>query len=371
MKAGTADLPLHPGKAPRWLFKRMVGLSEGIVDVMVHEYGRDEFLRRISDPFWFQCLSCVLGFDWHSSGTTTVTCGALKEAIDPQRHGIVIAGGKGKTSRRAPSQIMESANVFNISSSQLDEMVYASRMSAKVDNTAVQDFHNLYHHVFIFTEKGNWAVIQQGLNPAKGYARRYHWLREGFEDFVDEPHNSILGERTDGTLDMTSGDSSESRRLSVDLVKDNPRKIRNLLKSIRRPDQSSLTEFGLEAEEVELRGLWMPKNINWDALSEAYEVQPSNYEELIDIRGVGPRTIRALALIGELIYGEEASWRDPVKYSFTVGGKDGVPYPVDRGTMDRSIDILKSGVEEAKLGKREKLDALNRLRRFVPEDLSP
>jgi len=194
VKTGVANLPLHPGKAPRWLFKRMVNLSRGIIEVISYEYGTDEFLRRISDPFWFQALSCVLGYDWHSSGTTTVTCGALKEAINPEDNGFAIAGGKGKTSRKTPSEIEKISEIYNLSTSAVKKLQYSSRMCAKIDNTAIQDGHNLYHHVFIFSESGMWAVIQQGMNNETNYARRYHWLSEELESFVCEPHNAIVGD---------------------------------------------------------------------------------------------------------------------------------------------------------------------------------
>ncbi len=363
-----ANLPLHGGKAPRWLFGRMVKLAEGIIGIVVYEYGREEFLKRISDPFWFQALSCVLGFDWHSSGTTTVTCGALKEAFKPLNLGIAVAGGKGRTSRKAPLEIERIGDIFDFSESKVDELVHSSKLSAKVDNSAVQDLHQLYHHTFFLTEDGSWAVVQQGMNPDLGTARRYHWYQKHIKSFVDEPHDSILGEKMKISLDMTSRFSKECRKTSVDLVKDKPKKLGDLMRSIRPPFQRSLEEFTTNYEPA-IQILSMPKRINWRALKEAYEFQPKNYEELISIKGIGPSTIRALALISELIYGDAPSWKDPVKYSFAVGGKDGVPYPVDRRAMDRSIEILKDGISQANLGNKERLKAVKRLRDFVPEDV--
>ena len=351
----------------------MVGLAEGIVDVMILEYGEDELLARLSDPFWFQALSCVLGYDWHSSGTTTVTCGALKMAIDPERHGIKVAGGKGKTSRKAPEEIRKACEIFNLSTKKSEKLVYSSKMSAKVDNSAIQDAYRLYHHVLIFTEKGNWCVIQQGMNPDSKYARRYHWLGRHVRSFVDEPHEAIMGNRSPApVLNMTSEQSQEARKISLDLVKEHPRHLKGIMASMNNPNQSSLSDFGFDMEGAHFMmagDLVMPKNINWNAVRGAYEFQPKNYEEMLSIKGVGPRTVRSLALIAELVYGEAPSWRDPVKFSFAVGGKDGVPYPVDRKAMDESIEILKSGVEEARVGGREKLQAITRLREFVPEDM--
>lgn len=366
-RTGIANLPLHYGTAPRWLFSRMLKLSEGIVEIIVEEYGGEEFLRRISDPFWFQALSCVLGFDWHSSGSTTVTCGALKEALKDSNLGLAVAGGKGRMSRNTPQEIQQIGEGYDMPSKEIEKLVYSSKMSAKVDNAVLQDHHQLYHHAFLLTEEGGWAVVQQGLNPERGYARRYHWYHGHVKDFLNEPHEAILGERMLGTLDMTSRKSKECRETSVDLAKDNPRKIANFVKSIRHPSQRSLLYWAGNKEDTRI--LTMPKTINWEALKKAYDFQPRNYEELLSISGIGPSTVRALALISDLIYGKEPSWKDPVKYSFTVGGKDGVPYPVDEEVMDRCIHVLKEGIGEAKIGKEEKLGALRRLKEFLPVSL--
>ncbi|RLF35257.1 MAG: DUF763 domain-containing protein [Thermoplasmata archaeon] len=368
-RTGVANLPLHPGKAPKWLFQRMVKLSKGIVDVIVYEYGRDEFLRRISDPFWFQALSCVLGFDWHSSGCTTVTCGAIKEAINPEEHGFAVCGGKGKTSRNTPDEIEKVGETYNISTYRVQELKYSSRMAAKVDNTAVQDGHELYHHVFLFTEDGKWAVIQQGMNNNTNYARRYHWFSENIDSFVFEPHNAIIGERKESNvLNMVSKDSIESQKTCVDLVCDHPRHLMNDWLSLTRVgNQTTLDEWNSSHKRHygdRVVCLDMPRSINWNKMREIYEFQPKNYEELLGMKGVGPKTVRALALISDLVYGDKPSWRDPVKFSFAVGGKDGVPFPVDRKVMDESIEIIKSGVEQAKIGEKEKINALKRLRNF-------
>jgi len=402
---GTADLPLHGGKAPPWLFKRMVMLARGITEIMVMEYGQRGFLERISDPFWFQSLSCVLGFDWHSSGTTTVTTGALKEAIDPEELGIAIAGGKGRASRRTPEEILKTGEQLGLSDSRLTRFQKISRLAAKVDNALVQDTFQLYHHTFFLTEKGDWAVIQQGMNSR--YARRYHWFDSG--ELIEEPHTAILGDRARvSVLNLTASESRENRRMELDLVKEGPERVERLYRELNAAlekqrtgsVQTSLGDWvekggqnkpqcsGGHGDErnrvweienwrengiIERMGrrekaLVMPMRINWDALKEAYEFSPANYEELIELKGVGLATIRALALIGELVYGTEASWRDPVKFSFAVGGKDGVPYPVDRKAMDESIEVLRQGIEQAKAGDKVKLRALERLRGVVPPD---
>ena len=366
IRTGIANLPLHGGAAPKWLFNRMVKLSEGIIDVIIHEYGQEEFLIRISDPFWFQSLSCILGFDWHSSGCTTVTCGALKEAIKPEKHGFAIAGGKGKASRKTIEQIEEIGETFSFSDSKIKELQYSSRMSAKVDNTAIQDGHNLYHHVFLFTEKGKWSVIQQGLNSDTSYARRYHWL-SGFDSFIEDPHNSIIGENTGNVLNMASKDSVSSQKTCVDLVKDHPRHLINDWASLTRLEtQTTLDGWTVsKSYSRDVVSLDMPRSINWNKMREIYDFQPKNYEELLSLKGVGPKTVRALALISELIYCDKPSWDDPVKFSFAHGGKDGVPFEVDRKSLDESTEFIKQGISQAKIGEKEKLHAIRRLHNFV------
>ncbi|MEM0010422.1 MAG: DUF763 domain-containing protein [Candidatus Bathyarchaeia archaeon] len=370
-RTGLAELPLHDGKAPQWLVKRMIGLAKEITTIIVDEYGREEFLRRISDPYWFQAFGCVLGYDWHSSGVTTVVTGVLKSALKEANLGIAVCGGKGKASRETLSEIIVTGESFNLSTSKINELQYASRMSAKVDNTAIQDGYQLYHHAFLITEDGKWAVIQQGMNINDRSARRYHWLSEHVKNFVVEPHKAIVGDvRRPFVLDMTAKESEECRKTSVDIVREKPQRVIRMLASIRPSYQRSLGEWisdkaSKEDRDYAVEFLKMPLSINWKALKRAYEIQPRNYEELLGIRGVGPSTVRGLALVAEIIYGSKPSWRDPVKYSFAYGGKDGVPYPVNRRAMDESIRILREAVEKAKLGDRERLEMLQKLRRLV------
>ncbi len=368
-KTGIANLPLHPGKAPRWLFKRMVSLSKGIVEVIIYEYGRDEFLRRISDPFWFQALACVLGWDWHSSGASTVTCGALKEAIDPLEYGFAVTGGKGKASRNTLQEIEKIGDIYNLSISSIDELQYSSRMTAKVDNTAIQDGHNLYHHVLIFSEDGKWAVIQQGMNSETNYARRYHWLSETVENFVCEPHTAIVSDvKQDNVLDMTAKQSIPAQKISVDLVNDNPIRLRREWAELTlHHNQRTLDNWNQPMKNSRpIQHLCMPRSINWVKMNEIYDFQPKNYEELLSMKGVGANTVRALALISDLIYGEKPSWRDPIRFTYAHGGKDGVPYPVDRKAMDESTVIIQQGIQQAKIGEKEKIRALKRLKSFAP-----
>jgi hypothetical protein len=348
----------------------MVSLSRGISEVIIYEYGTDEFLRRLSDPFWFQALSCVLGFDWHSSGCTTVACGALKEALNPEDVGVIFCGGKGNASRSTLSEIEACGETYNLSTSSVERLQYCSRMAAKVDNTAIQDGHTLYHHVFIVSDAKKWAVIQQGMNNDTGYARRYHWLSEEVESFVCEPHAAIVGDdRQKQVLDMTARHSSSAQKISVDLVNDNPLHLKHDWADLtRHRQQKTLDDWqGLPWKNTPPVSLDMPRTINWTRMKQVYDVHPTNYEELLSLRGMGPSTVRALALISELIYGERPSWDDPVRFSFTVGGKDGVPYPVNRKAMDEATEIIRTGVENAKIGQKEKIQALQRLKDFLPK----
>ncbi len=358
-KTGIVNLPLHGGKAPPWLFRRMVKLSGAITEVLIYEFGKNEFIRRIANPFWFQALACTIGFDWHSSGTTTTTLGALKEVLNKSNLGIKIAGGKGAISRKAPKEIERFAEEFDMSTNKIKRLIYSSKMSAKVDNSCIQDKYQLYHHCFVFSEDGKWAVIQQGMYER--YARRYHWLSDNINSFVNEPHDAICCDRKENkVLDMTANESEEVRNISVDIVRDNPKHIEKYLKE---PEQKTLQSF----ETLSFRprhSIINQEKINIEMLKKTYELQPRNYEELVSIKGIGPKTIRSLALISELIYGKRASWKDPVKFSFAHGGKDGYPYKISRRHYDKSISILRSAIENAKIGMKDRLYAIRRLNKF-------
>ena len=370
-RTGVANLPLHGGKAPSWLTGRMRKLAREIANVMVEEHGTDVFIRRLSDPFWFQALGCVLAYDWHSSGVTTVVTGVLKGALTAEDHGIVVCGGKGKTSRKTPSDIDMACKKFGFSQTTIDELTYASRLTAKVDNAAIQAGYQLYHHAFLVTRDEKWAVVQQGMSDQDRSARRYHWFSDNTQSFVEEPHSGIIGTlKRPRALNMVAKRSENARKASVDLAKEPTKKLINLIQSTVRPlNQASLQSWlpltadpWLQTQTV----LNMPRNINWETLARMYDFQPQNYEELLSVKGVGPATVRGLALVAELVYGDEPSWEDPVKFSFSFGGKDGVPFPVDRQAMDESIQILKDSVESAKIGEKEKLQSLQNLRRYLP-----
>jgi hypothetical protein len=374
-RTGVANLPLHGGKAPAWLTGRMRKLSKEIANIMVDEYGAVVFLKRLSDPYWFQALGCVLGYDWHSSGVTTVLTGVLKQSLSPEEHGMAVCGGKGRTSRKTPAEIAEVGGKFGFSEDRIEALTYTSRMTAKVDNTAIQAGYQLYHHAFVVTEDKKWAVIQQGMSAADRSARRYHWLSDTTASFIVEPHNAVIGDvRREKALNMTAKISEGARRASVDVAKESPRKVLRLFEAARPLHQRSLRDWLPEVEvdpwRRSVEALNMPRTISWETMTRVYEFQPRNYEELLGVRGVGPATVRGLALVAELIYGEKPSWVDPVKFSFAYGGKDGVPFPVDRGAMDESVQVLRRAVEAAKVGEKEKLQSLRRLRRFVPEGIN-
>jgi hypothetical protein len=372
-RTGIANLPLHGGKAPAWLTTRMRKLAKEITTIIINEHGTDQFLTRISDPYWFQAFGCVLGYDWHSSGVTTVVTGILKQALSPEEHGIAVCGGKGKTSRQTPTEIMDIGEEFGFSENSIQTLTYTSKITAKVDNTAIQAGYQLYHHAFLITENKKWAVIQQGMSPEDRTARRYHWLSDNVTNFVVEPHNAIVGDaKRQKALNMTAKTSEGCRKASVDIAKEPLNKIMRLFEAARPLNQKSLQEWlpktSTNPQQQLIAILQMPRNINWKTLKRVYEFQPRNYEELLSIRGIGPATVRGLALIAELVYGEKPSWEDPVKYSFCVGGKDGVPFPVNRGAYDEIIGILQNAVKQAKVGDKEKMRSLQRLRRFVPEN---
>jgi hypothetical protein len=330
-----------------------------ISEIIIDEHGQNEYLRRLSDPYFFQAFGCVLGFDWHSSGLTTTVCGALKEALNSSNLGVQVAGGKGKTSLKT-MQELENAE---LSTKTVEKLKYASRISAKVDSALVQDGYKLYHHSFIYSDDGSWAVVQQGLSDETQYARRYHWLSDNIKSFVEEPHSAICCDfREQKVLDMTSQESLDSQRISLDLVKDNPKHLR------RFTSQSALTDFYCPSAKFTMRAghaIVKMDERNLQSLQRAYEFQPESYEELVSLRGIGAKTIRSLALISELVYGAKPSWKDPVKYSFAHGGKDGIPYPVDRQVIDCSTGILHDAIQNARIGDRERIDAIRRLNHYL------
>lgn len=360
--SGTFDLFLHGGRAPPWLFSRMVRLARAITETIVRERGEEYFLYNISDPLWFQSLSNVLGYDWDSSGSTTVTTGAIREALENMDLGIRVLGGKGKASRRVPEALQELVKVPGYDNVDVDSLIRASYMAAKVDNAVLQDGHDIYHHVIFVTKQGKWAIVQQGMDERLATARRYHWLGTNVTDFVVEPHTGVVGEKVlDYVIDLTSRASEGARRVCVDLVCEKIETIKRFISSIYKSEYKSLREW-IDGSEIPRYAVLNQRVVNWTALKEAYDVKPRDFEKFVEIRGIGPSTLRALSMVAEIIFGEKVSHSDPIKFSFAFGGKDGVPYPVNRRRMEEVSRILEDAIDKSKIGDRERLDAIKRLR---------
>jgi hypothetical protein len=380
MQRGIATFTLDYGKCPRWLFERMVKLGREMTRVLVAEFGPDEFICRIADPVWFQALGTVLAFDWNASGLTTILTASLKEAIRDRETdlGVFICGGKGKTSRKTPEEIAVWGGKLSLPDGSVDNLIYNSRMSAKVDNSLVQDGYQIYHHSLFFSRSSSWAVVQQGMNEADASARRYHWFSENVHDLVCEPHTGIVAQaKQQRLLNLTAHDSENTRQLSVEFVSSGHHSLMKDIEILRKHSSElnsmvSLKHKGqqltlLKLEDTEFK--WHPI-VNEDFSRSRYldrifrlvcDTRPENYETLLAIQGVGPKTVRALALIGEVIYGAEPSYEDPARYSFAHGGKDETPYPVDRDTYDKTIATLKTAVEHTRISPYEKDRAIGRL----------
>jgi hypothetical protein len=355
-QTGIAQLPLHGGKAPAWLFQRMVRLGREIVRLIVEDYGPQEILTRISDPYWFQSLGCVLGFDWHSSGVTTTVCGALKEGLRgrEKEFGLVIAGGKGATSRKTPGEIAAAGNKYALGRD-ADELVELSRLTAKIDNNAIQDGFQLYHHNFFFTFDGSWAVVQQGMNDR--FARRYHWDSQNVQSLTIDPHSAICSNlQRERALNLVTAESLAAQTLMTELSREHPAKLTaelHKLQTLSLPSHHQISVQDLHPESIE------------KILLKTYEAQADRFQTLLAMPGVGAKTLRALALLAEITYGTPASWKDPAKFSFAHGGKDGHPYPVNRQLYEESIEFLRNTLERLRVDPSEKENSLKRLNRFL------
>lgn len=349
----------------------MKRLSRGIITAIVEEFGPEEVLKRFSDPVWFQSLGCVVGFDYNSSGLTTTTLGAVKTALfDIQdRLGIYVCGGK-RESRKTPEEI----EAYGISRgfSFVPDLIYASKMAAKVDSSLVQDGYQIYQHNFLFTKSGNWTVVQQGMNTENQTARRYHWLssalgkNEDKLDFVEEPHSGIISHVTVKPLNLTAEKSDKNREISLGLIKEEPKKFLKDLDLIQTKRSKNLIEMELYDKEF----YWHPvveekfdlKRLEKTMLF-ANSQNPENFEKLVSLKGMGPKTIRALSLVSELIYGAKPSYEDPARYSFAVGGKDGTPFPVEKDVYNKLLDVIERGIKDSKITIREKAEVQKRLNR--------
>ena len=353
MKRGTADLPLHYGTVPPWLAERMSLLGGAIAEAIIIEYGRPALLQRLSDPFWFQSLGCVLGMDWHSSGITTSVMNALRKAINcrSEELGVYICGGRGKFSRETPNQLLEVANKTGLNG---NELVRHSKLAAKVDNTAVQDGFQLYLHTFIVTKEGDWSVIQQGMNPNERMARRYHWLSSSLRSFMEEPHTSVCGRNQGLILNLTDKLAAPTKEGIMELTKESPDKLMREV-SIILPNHHEV-----KAEDVNLKRLGA-------ALILAHETNVSDMESLLLLEGVGPRTLQSLTLVSEVIHGTPSRFSDPARFSFAHGGKDGHPFPVPTSVYDETIEVFDKAIRQARLGEKDKSNALKNLSKIYQE----
>jgi len=382
LRTGSADLPLHGGRVPAWLATRMASLGRVIVEAIAYHYGRDEVLRRLAHPFWFQSFGAVMGMDWHSSGITTSVLGALKRGLQPIQHelGVYVCGGRGKHSRKTPDELIVVGEKTGLDAAPL---VRASRLVAKIDHAAVQDGFDLYLHGFIVTSAGKWCVVQQGMSDARGEARRYHWLSENFADapvgerFLNSPHAAIEGRNRGVILNLADTRADASRRAGMELVHAGPDKAISVLKHLRKPATPTLSLFpdldeppavlprplphlrmpahhDVRASDVELKRLHA-------TLTAAADRGPQDFAELLLTPGVGARTVESLALVAEVVHGAPSRFTDPARFSMAHGGKDGHPFPVPLRVYDETIRVLKTAVDRAKLGNDEKLAAIRRL----------
>ncbi|MBD9627991.1 DUF763 domain-containing protein [Ensifer sp. ENS06] len=368
-RAGSADLPLHGGRVPAWLGERMTRLGTIITEAIVLHYGRDEFLRRLAHPFWFQSFGAVMGMDWHSSGITTSVLGALKRGLSPRAHelGIYVCGGRGAQSRKTPSELITIAECTGFDGHHLAS---TSRLIAKVDSAAVQDGFDLYLHGFITTQDGNWVVVQQGMNGERGQARRYHWLSEGLKSFLDSPHAAIEGRDQGIIMNLADARARPSRDAQLELLDvigpDGIIRELNKIHPKGKPEQIFVEEqmdlphlvmpMRHEVQEVDVNIRRLHGN-----LAAAAERGPKDFQELLLVPGVGPRTVNALAMVAEVVHGAPSRFSDPARFSLAHGGKDRHPYPVPIKVYDETIRVMKSAVQKGKLGHQEELLALHRL----------
>lgn len=364
---GRADLPLHGGRVPKWLAERMSRLGRVVVEALVLHYGRDEVLRRLSHPFWFQSLGCVMGMDWHSSGITTSVVGALERGLAPvaDELGIWVCGGRGKKSRRTPGQLVELGERTGLDGAALAR---TSRLVAKVDNAAVQDGFQIYLHAFLLAADGKWAVVQQGMDPARGTARRYHWLSEGVSSFLDDPHAAVDGQPGADIVNLADQRAARARAHGMAAVRAGPEAA---LVAYRRAARQAGLPSRAPAPERQPH-LFMPERHDvrpedvverrlFGALAAAEAAAPEDFEALLLTPGLGPRTVAALALVSEVVHGAPSRFSDPARFSMAHGGKDGHPFPVPLDVYDQTLRVYRRAVDAAKLGREEKLEALARL----------
>ena len=347
-RSGVADLPLHYGRVPPWLAERMSRLGVAVIESIILEYGKAEVLKRLADPYWFQALGCVLGMDWHSSGITTSVMGALKKSVNPRSHelGIHICGGRGHHSRKTPRELHVLADKTGLDGNYLAR---CSRLSAKVDNTAIQDGYQIYLHSFIVSDEGEWAVVQQGMNNDNGLARRYHWHSPDLNSFVENPHAGVVGVNQGQILNLTDTAAAPTRDGVLELSQEDPVRLVPELRKLKMPGHHEV-----RGKDVNLRRLG-------SVLALAREKELRAFDSLLLLEGLGPRTLQSLVLVSEVIHGTPSRFSDPARFSFTHGGKDGHPFPVPTKVYDRTITTMEDAIRRAKVGRKDKQEALKSL----------
>jgi hypothetical protein len=360
-RSGTADLPLHGGHVPPWLAERMTLLGSAIVEQIVLSYGPSEFLTRLSDPFWFQALGCVMGMDWHSSGITTSVMGALKRGLNPRfaELGFAICGGRGRHSQRTPDELREFSNRTGLNG---DELARTSRLTARVDNNAIADGFQLYLHSFVIHKSGEWSVVQQGMNPANHLARRYHWHSTSVRDFVSDPHTAILGDPQGTILNLVDARAANAQQALLTIAGE---PVISSLQEARKLTMPS--RHDVQSADIDLKRLGA-------VLAVAHEKELRDFASLLLVEGLGPRTLQSLALIAEVVHGAPSRFSDPARFSFAHGGKDGHPFPVPLKTYDESLGVLRRSLDAARLGQMEKVEGfrrLDQLTRAVEETREP
>lgn len=360
-RSGSADLPLHGGHVPLWLSERMAKLGLAIVETIAMEFSTSEVIYKLSNPFWFQSFGAVMGMDWHSSGITTSVLGALKRSVNPHAKelGIYICGGKGKHSTKTPDELLIVGERTGLNGMELAGL---SRLTAKVDNTAIQDGFQLYQHNFIVNSKGEWCVIQQGMNNYTGTARRYHWHSENVQSFINEPHTFIYGQNQGKILNLTAANAADTREKTVLIANEHPDKILKEINHLIMPNHHDVRMKDVNMKRLGAM-LWL-----------AHENKPQDFEELLMLRGMGSRTIQSVALVSEIIYRTPTRFDDPARFSFAHGGKDGHPFPVPLKVFDETINTLQTAIQRAKIGNSDKMDAIRKLSeisRNAEKDFTP
>ena len=350
--AGSIAMPLHFGRVPSFLMNRMGDMGEAIVESVIYNYGKSEVLTRMSDPNWFQALGATMGMHWNSSGVTAVVLGALKRRINPKAHelGLYILGGKGKQAYSTPKQINRVSDRHGLDG---QELVKSARLTRKIDNNAIQDGFNLYQQYFLLSDEGEWTAISQGMNKQSRRARRYHWHSPTVRSFTNAPHTGIVGKKQQQVLNLVDPEAEQLQKNIVALTKEKPSEVAQIVREAELPNRHDVREGDINTKRLA------------SVLDLAYNREIEQFEDLVDMHGIGSRTLKALAMASEVVHGDATRFDDPARFSFAVGGKDGRPHPIDTKALDETVSMLQNSVDKAKLGDKDKSNALKRLHKMA------